>query len=137
MLWNQVLNWRNIFNAENSLATKCKPAAESLKQTNLCSSNWSPTLLLPPFLIPHSSWDLDQLTPPNPGGLYQIAYDNLSGTSNHISDFPSYNISNYIIRLGWFFFPNLTKLSLHINKFSIMRPQWSRISMRCDGVENC
>lgn len=105
MLWNQVLNWRNIFNAENSLATKCKPAAESLKQTNLCSSNWSPTLLLPPFLIPHSSWDLDQLTPPNPGGLYQIAYDNLSGTSNHISDFPSYNISNYIIRLGWFFFP--------------------------------
>lgn len=72
----------------------------------LLSTNWSPALLLPLFPFPYSTWGLDQLTPPNPGGLYQISYYNLSGTSNHISDFPSYNISNYIIRLV-FFSPDL------------------------------
>jgi len=98
-----VLNRRNIFNAENSLATKCKPAADQLKQTDLCSSNWNPTLLLPPFPVPYSSWDVDQLTPPKPGGLYQISHHNLPGISNCFSDFPSYNITNYILRLQVFF----------------------------------
>lgn len=120
---NQVLNLSNIFNAQNRLVTKSKPALGPIKEAGSCSSDCSPTLLLPPFPFPYSSWDLVQLTSPNPGGLYQISFYNLSGTSNHISDFPSYNISNYIIRLGlrFFFTQSDIKLPLHINNISIMR----------------